>query len=379
MKNPFYYGQEVSGEYFTDRGQEIKTLLADLRRGQNVIIFSPRRYGKTSLIKKVLAILEKQRILVFYVNLYAATTKRKFIDIYAQAVARGARGKIQTVVDSLKIILPRLIPKVVIKGEGTMDFEFDYGRKVESLSPILEDLYESIEKYAKAKKRRAVVVFDEFQEILNLEDDEIERTMRSSVQSHKDTTYVFMGSKRHLIEKLFEDANRPFYKSGRLFPLGKISKDDFAAFMREKFSVGRINLSTEIIAQILNISECHPFYTQMLCSVIWDRCSGKKSITEEDVLQAAEELIAREAEIYFNIWDSLVMKQRLFLEAMVLGDGNGNIFSQEFCRKYELGAPSNVQKMVKSLIKKGLIEKENGRLIISDIFFKQWISKTIVS
>ena len=377
MKNPFYYGQEVSGEYFTDREQEIKVLLADLRRGQNVIVFSPRRYGKTSLIKKVLSILEKQGIMVFYVNLYAATTKRKFIDIYAQAVARGTRGKIQTVVNNLKTILPKLIPKVVVRGEGIVDFEFDYGRKVESLSPILEDLYESIEKYAKTKRKKAVVVFDEFQEVLNLEDDEIERTMRTSIQAHKDTTYVFMGSKRHLIEKLFEDANRPFYKSGRLFPLGKISRDDFAVFIREKFSVSRINLSTEIIAQLLNISECHPFYTQMLCSVIWDRYSGKRSITGKDILRATEELVAREAEIYFNIWDGLVAKQKLFLEALTLGDGNDNIFSQEFYRKYELGTPSNVQKMVKSLIKKGLIERENGRLIISDIFFKQWILKTI--
>jgi len=379
MENPFYYGQEVGEKYFTDREQEIKDLLSDLKRGQNVIIFSPRRYGKTSLLKRVFSILEKQGILLFYIDLYAATTKRKFIDIYARAVANGTRGKIQAVIDNLKIILPKLIPKVVIRSEGTTDFEFDYGRKIESLTPILDDLYESIEKYAKAKKKRAVVAFDEFQEILNLEDEEVERTMRSAIQAHKNTTYVFMGSKRHLIEKLFEDSNRPFYKSGRLFPLQKISRDNFALFVKEKFLKSSINLTKKIIDQILDISECHPFYTQMLCSVIWDRFLSKKNIVGEDVVRATEELIAREAGIYFNIWDGLVAKQKLFLEALASEDGSENIFSQDFYRKYELGTPSNVQKIVKSLIKKGLIEKENGSLIISDIFFKQWILKTIIS
>ena len=379
MENPFYYGQEVGEEHFTDREQEIKDLLSDLKRGQNVIIFSPRRYGKTSLLKRVFSILEKHGILLFYIDLYAATTKRKFIDIYARAVANGTRGKIQAVIDNLKIILPKLIPKVVIKSEGTPDFEFDYGRKVESLTPILEDLYGSIEKYAKVKKKRAVVAFDEFQEILNLEDEEVERTMRSAIQTHKNTTYVFMGSKRHLMEKLFEDSNRPFYKSGRVFPLQKISRNDFAVFVKEKFLKSGINLSKKIIDQILDISECHPYYTQMLCSVIWDRFLDKRNIAGADVIRATQELIAREAGIYFNIWDGLVAKQKLFLEALTSGIGNENIFSQDFYRKYELGTPSNVQKIVKSLIKKGLIEKENGSLIISDIFFKQWILKTIIS
>jgi DNA-binding MarR family transcriptional regulator len=97
-----------------------------------------------------------------------------------------------------------------------------------------------------------------------------------------------------------------------------------------------------------------------------------------DVVLAAEELIAREAGIYFNIWDGLVAKQKLFLEALASEDGSENIFSQDFYRKYELGTPSNIQKTVKSLIKKGLIEKEKASLIISDIFFKQWILKIII-
>ncbi|MCK4423936.1 MAG: ATP-binding protein, partial [Candidatus Omnitrophica bacterium] len=359
--------------------EEVKDLLLDLKRGQNVIVFSPRRYGKTSLIKKVLSILEKEKVLVFYIDLYAATTKRKFIDIYARAVARGTKGKIQTIVNNLKIILPALIPKIVVKGEGTPDFEFDYGRKVTNLSPILDDLYESVEKYAKTKKKKAVVVFDEFQEILNLEDEDVERTMRSSIQGQKNTTYVFMGSKKHLIEKLFENANRPFYKSGRLFPLYKIGANKFSVFIKKKFSISNINLTQNIITQILDVSECHPYYTQMLCSVIWDRCLGKEKITKQDVIRASDELISREAQIYFNIWDNLPSKQKMFLESLVLEGSSSNIYSQDFCSKYELGTVSNLQKTVKMLIKKGLVEKENGSLIIADIFLKKWIFKTILS
>lgn len=377
MDNPFYYGEEVGKPYFTDRTREIKELVQDLSRGQNVIIYSPRRYGKTSLIKEVLSVLTDRGFLGFYVNLYAATSKKKFVEIYAEAIASGTQGKLDYVVKLLKELFPRMLPKVILKGEGIPEFEFDYNKKSRNLTPLFGDLYKAAENYAIKKKKRAVVVFDEFQEILNLEDEEIERSMRGVIQGHKNTAYVFMGSRRHLIQKLFNDANRPFYKSGRMFPLEKIGFQEFLTFIEEKFIEGGIKIDHSIIEEILEVSECHPYYTQMLCSVLWDRNLEEGVITSESIGRAVDELISRESYTYTTIWDGITAKRKLLLEALAM-EGGKKIYSKEFILDYDLGPPSQIQRTVRYFEEKGIVYKENGRILFSDMFFKQWILRRIV-
>lgn len=377
MDNPFYYGEEVGKPYFTNRQEEIKDLVKDLSRGQNVIIYSPRRYGKTSLIKQVLSVLDRQGLLTFYINLYAATSKRKFVDVYARAIALGTKGKLDQIVSHIKDLLPRMLPKVVLKGEGIPEFEFEYDKKPASMTPVLEDLYEAVEKYAVKKNKRAVVAFDEFQEILNLEDEEVERSMRGVIQGHKETGYVFMGSQRHMMQKLFNDAERPFYKSGRMFPLGKIGSQEFSTFIRERFEEGNIEIDQQMIEEVLKVSECHPYYTQMLCSVLWDRNLEKGIITMEGIAHAVEELISRESYVYTTIWDGISAKRKLLLEALSL-EGGEKIYSKEFISDFDLGSTTHVQKAIKYFEVNGIIYREDGRLLFSDMFFKQWILRRIV-
>lgn len=377
MDNPFYYGEEVGAPYFTNRKEEISSLVKDLARGQNVIVYSPRRYGKTSLIKQVLSVLKARGVLTFYINLYAATSKKKFIDIYARAIASGTKGKLAQIVSRLKELFPRMLPKIIVKGDGIPEFEFDYNRGPKELSPVLEDLYEAVEKYAIKEKKRAVLVFDEFQEILNLEDDEIERSMRGAIQAHKKTAYVFMGSRRHMMQKIFNDAERPFYKSGRMFPLEKIGFKEFSAYLKDRIKAGGIKVNQPEIDEILSISECHPYYTQMLASVLWDRNLEGGVITQAGIKYAVDELISRESYTYTTIWDGITTKRKLLLEALALG-GSEKIYSKEFISNFDLGNPSQIQKTIKYFEEKGLLYRENGTLLFSDIFFKQWILKRIV-
>lgn len=376
MANPFYYGEEVGDPYFAGRHQELKDLINDLSRGQNIILYSPRRYGKTSLVKKALTHLSSRGLLTFYVNLYAATTKKKFVDIYARAVAAGTKGKLDKIVKLLKELFPRMLPKVVLKAEDMPEIEFDYNKSPKEMMPLLEDLYEAVEKYAAGKKKRAVVVFDEFQEILGFEDDEIERSMRGFIQSHKNTSYAFLGSRRHLMQKIFNDPDRPFYKSGRMFPLGKIAFEDFSAFIGAKFKKGKIKIAEKEMTEILSVTECHPYYTQMLCSVLWDRNSENAQITPAGIVLAINEVISRESYTYTTIWDGLTTQRKLFLQALVKG-GQEKIYSQEFISNFELGNPSQVQKALAYLEDQGIIYKENKEILFSDIFFKQWILKRI--
>lgn len=371
MENPFVYGEAVSGEFFTDREKEARELKAELRSGQNIIIFSPRRYGKTSLIKKVLAELKREGMLALYVDLFFVNSKQKFIETYAEAIAAGLSGPFTGIASVLKNLIPKLIPKIVIKtgGGATFEFEFDRSKKA---APILEDLYESVHRLASRQKKKAVVAFDEFQELLSFDDGEIESGMRAKFQFHRNVAYVFLGSKRNLMQKLFDDKSRPFYNSGRKYPLKKIEPAEFSKFIASRFERTRIKTGKEAISQILDITKCHPYYTQEICHFIWEHSRDKGKVTPAAVEKSLAEILSAESTNYNNIWDGLTAKQKGFLMALAANPGK-NVYSRDFIVGNQLGTSSTVQRLIKLLYDKQIIEKENGSIYFDDIFLEKWI------
>ena len=373
MKNPFVYGETVSGENFCNRTREIKELVADIKNCQNVIIFSPRRYGKTSLIKQVLQKVKAKGVLTFYVDLYPAINKRKFIELYAGAISSGLPGGVRQVVKKIKEYLPRIIPKVVMEEQSVhFEFEFDH---TSNISPHIDDLFVAVKKVADQKEKTAVVVFDEFQEIANFDDDEIERKMRSVFQNHRNVSYIFMGSKTHLMRDIFNNPNRPFYKSGKHFPLDKIDPKKLSLFAKKKFSDQAIDIGHNELNSILNNTECHPYYFQMLCHVLLELCMDSRMITEADIDEALNILISRESSVYVAIWEELTIKQKNLMVALAKEE-YPEVFSNKFLETYGLGSSSSIQKALKKLLKKELVQQESGSYIIYDLFLKKWIRRT---
>lgn len=373
MDNPFVYGEAVSGSYFTNRKKEIKELKSELKNGQNIIIFSPRRYGKTSLIKEVLAGLKKEGLITLYIDLFFVNSKHKFIDAYAEAIARELSGPLTKIIASIKNLIPMLIPKIVIKSGGGTTFEFDFDR-TKKVSPILENIYESVHRLASRQKKKAVVVFDEFQELLSFDDGEIEAGMRARFQFHRQVSYVFLGSKRNLMQKLFEDKNRPFYNSGRKYPLKRIEKTEFTKYIVERFHQTGIKISEEIISNLLEATKCHPYYTQELCHFVWENSRDNKKVVANIIEKSIHEILAAESTNYNNIWDGLTAKQKGFLIALATNP-LANVYSKDFILNNQLGAASTVQRLVKLLYNKQLVEKENGSIFFEDIFFEKWIKE----
>ena len=373
MKNPFVYGETVSGDNFCNRIQEISELVNDIVNGTNVIIFSPRRYGKTSLIKQVLEIAGQKGILSFYVDLFPAVNKQKFIEIYARAISSGLPGKTSRIVKKLKEYLPRIIPKVVMDDQS-VQFEFGFDRR-DSLSPHIDDLLEAGKKVADQHTKNVVVVFDEFQEIANFDDQEIERKMRSIFQHHRNVSYIFMGSKTHLMRDIFNNLNRPFYKSGKHFPLGKIASIELVTFAAKKFETSGIKITEDELKEIIEVTECHPYYFQMLCYVLWEIALDDKAVKLSHIEEAVEILISRESSAYMAIWESLTAKQKNLLVAL-MQEHNPEIYSRRFLEQHGLGVPSSLQKATKKLISMELIQQANGSYEIIDLFFKRWIQRT---
>ncbi len=379
MENPFIYGDVVKGEYFTDREEELKELKLDLSSNQNVLIFSPRRYGKTSLIIKVLDELKRGGFITVYVDLFRVTSIQSFIKIYTGSVTKAAATKLNEAVQFLREHFPTIVPKIVIKGQGPTEFEFDFEATVKNTEKLLDDLYDLPQQVAIKRKKRLIVVFDEFQEISTL-DLPIERQLRAKIQHHDKVAYCFMGSKRHLMDELFQDKNKPLYKIAKSIPLGKIPAERFKTFIHSRFKSADIRIESNLIEEILRITACHPYYTQQLCHEVFNVCFFKKerstTITLEDINSAKGKCIMAQSYAYATIWDSLAAKQKSLVVALCKEPG-ANIYSQDFLSKHSLGTAAAIQTAVKALGKKGALDRENGSYIVSDVFFIEWLTQKI--
>ncbi|MDI6794989.1 MAG: ATP-binding protein [bacterium] len=292
--NPFKFGKVVTGEYFTDREEEIKTLSLDLKSGQNVILYSPRRYGKTSLILKLINDLKKEDYLCIYVDLFPVSSKRDFAQRLASAITKDTSKRIEDVIQKLKEHLPKITPKIVLKGEGNMEFDVEFEERALDIDRLLANLYDLPQNIAQKRKKKVVVVFDEFQQIGQIDGEEIEKELRSKIQHHNDVAYVFMGSKHHLIERIFNDKTRSFYNIGKRFTLRKIPKDKFAAFIKERLKKTGVGIKPTLIEKVLKITQDHPYYTQMLMHEVWNESYPGMIITEESIKRGVEQIFSQE-------------------------------------------------------------------------------------
>ena len=373
MENPFVYGKEVSGSNFCNRKQEIKELCRDIENSQNVIIFSQRRFGKTSLIKEVFNACNKKRISAIYVDLYPALCEEDFISIYARAIAETLHGSLKRGFKDIGKFFRSLRPSFKVDNTGEINYSFTIDKRDTQLS--LQDAIESVQRYANAKNKKVAVCFDEFQQIALFKTDKLEKTLRSSFQGHKNVSYIFMGSKKHLIQKIFNNPHRPFYRSGKSFPLSKIKQDELGKFITDKFQRTRRVVTRELIENLIERCETHPYYVQYLSHILWEKTADKKKITEKDLEKSLGLLLKRESSTYEAALDSLTLKQKQLLIALSKASPENKIFSGEFLRRNNLDSASSVQRTLSSLVDKDLIDKEGNSYMVLDVFFKKWLSQ----
>lgn len=373
MKNPFVFGMEVSGKHFTDREKEIAEIKSDLLSGQSVIIYSPRRYGKTSLVKKILEEIKSEGdAITSYIDLYPITSKESLAEVLVSKCTTSAFTKIEEIISAAKEILPAISPKISIKTD-VAEIEFSIRGKEKDIEKLFSESMDVPQRIAEKKNKRVIVAFDEFQEIRRINGEEIERIMRSRFQEHKNVSYIFIGSKRHMIKDIFENKNNPFFRFGKHISLKKIPEKEFSIFIKNNFTDSGIEIDDDVIKSILDLTQCHPYYTQQLCHEIWyiTMIRKNKRVEQLDVHTSIEKILMNQNDAYLSILDTITKTEEAVLIALAADETS--LYSGRVIKEYNLVSQSHVQRSLEGLEKKEIVEKINGKYEFVDIFFKEWI------
>lgn len=378
MDNPFHYGQVVTGAYFTNRASELAELERDVRSGQDVVVISPRRYGKTSLIFRAMEQLRQEHVLTAYVDLFRAQTKERLAGQLADAIYSGLVAPFDRVRHRLADAFQSLPlrPKLTIGQDGSPSFEFSAGASEFDVNHTIESLLEMPSRIATERKRRVLLALDEFQEVVTIDPD-LPALMRSIFQFQTDVAHVYLGSRQHLMLRVFSDRNEPFYRSARPVTLRPIRSEEFAAFIRAGCAKTEQPIADEAIDRILAVTGAHPHDTQELCNFAWNIAQAERAtITPALVERALARVVEAENAHYTTLWEALAPQQRLVL--LALTQGGEEVYSERYRRRHGLGAASSVQRSLKRLIELDLVESTlRGTYRIPDVFLRAWLIATI--
>jgi hypothetical protein len=370
--NPFRYGALALDDAFTDREQETAELQADALNGQDVVLFAPRRYGKSSLVWRVSQELISEGALVAHVNLMTTPTTTQFAEKLARTIHDDIASPLFRAKERLRIFQGlRLRPTVTVDPEdGSLSFSFDASGRGEDINATLERLLELPGQLAGERKRSVVLILDEFQEIVDV-DPNLPRLMRSVFQQQPEVAHIYLGSKRHMMEQIFSDENEPFWRSAKQIELGVIDPRPFGEYIERQFKRTGKSIAPAAIDAVLETTRGHPYATQELCYFLWQDTPAAATATVEQVVDSVARVLNSEHAHFSLVWQDATAHQRLLLRA--LAEEPGHPLGADYRRRHALPGASSVQRALGGLEKAELVGRRRGEAWISEPFLAQWV------
>ena len=378
MQNPFVYGEIVPGEAFVDREVELDRLVTDLAGGQKVFLISPRRYGKSSLVRKALGALGRQGALTAEVTVSSYSSYVSFLEGYAGALAaldtKWDRTK-NWFGDAIRSTRPELRYEPKDTGLGRFSVAFPLVRSERDVARLANEVFALPGQLADARKRTVVVALDEFQAVAGFNGGSVEHALRAAAQQQRRVGYVFAGSEPSLMEQMI-GPRRPFYKAGPVMRLEKIQPDVFAGFIDRRFSKTGFRAEDGLGAAIVDLAGNLPYDVQRLAHETWDdvRAGGRKRAGLEDLHATLGRLLAEQDTMFEALWQRLTLAQRAVLRAVVL-QGGRELLSADTRARHRLGGPSSIQTGLAALQKQDLLQKEGSRYVVVDSLFREWVAR----
>ena len=369
--NPFVFGKAAEGEYFTDRQEDAKRLTANLTHGINTILISPRRWGKTSLVKKVISEIDHPEIKTVFLDIFQCKSEWEFYRAFATAVIKQTATKLEEWVEMAKTFLASISPKFTFGPDPMTDFSiaFEWDKKDDTVLDILQ----LPEKIAQKRGIRLLVCLDEFQQMAEFADSvTFQKRLRSVWQHQQHVTYCMFGSKKHLLESIFNEKSMPFYKFGDLMFLKKIPANEWVPFICDKFRETGKSITPKQAEVICEATDNLSSYVQQLSWVVWYK-SGD-TVTDGDITESINDLLEQNKVFFQREVEQLTELQLNFLRAMADGVSSG-FSSKEVIKKYRLESSANVQAIKTALIKRDLIEVDGITATFNDSLFKLWLKR----
>ena len=367
MKNPFSYAGIVKGDAFCNRQAEQTELLRFIEGSQNVLLYSHRRYGKSSLIYQLFNRLQRQQppIDTLYVELYGTLSEKEFVSAILASlnqIESGLEKLVKWVRSALRTVKVGMSIDPITGFPG-VSVSFDTGYDEAMLSNVLGLLGSFSE------KRKLMVVFDEFQEIANYKQAGFEKRLRAIIQQHGNISYFFCGSQRHILTEIFTNRNRAFYKLAQSYPIDKIETRQYVPWARNLFLKAGQKIETEIIEEIAARCENHPMYVQQFLFYLWEEKDTALSLATVDSIEL--KILQSSHNEFLNLWDSLTLNQKKTLK-LIIHTGGKDMFYASALQAVDLYAGSQVTRSLSKLLGDDIVLKDKD-CKIQDVIFKKWI------
>jgi uncharacterized protein len=377
VRNPFTYGALALDDAFTNRERELRELLADMENGQDVVLYAPRRYGKSSLVIRASQRALKRDLLVGYCDVMKTTTKERFAAALARTIYADIESPGEQVAERAASLFRglRIRPTMEIDPDDlTLRFTFQAGRRASDIDDTIERLLELPGRIAAERKRRVVIVFDEFQEIVGL-DRNFPNLMRSVFQTQPEIGHVYLGSKRHILEGIFNDKNEPFWRSAKQVELGPIAPAKFAPFIRKRFEATEKAIMPEALERLLAITSGHPYATQELAYAVWQLVPRGHHAFPRDVDTALDQVLRSEHNHFARIWDEAPTAQRLLMLALAEEPADA-LYSAAYRARHDLPGPSSVGIALQALERKEIAGRSSdGARCLVEPFLAEWLRR----
>lgn len=371
VKNPFVVGRYISEKYFCDRKQETAFLVKQIENGRNVALISPRRLGKTGLINHCFR--QKQitdSYYTFFIDIYATTSLAEFVYLFGKAIYDELKPIKTSWSEKFFHIISSL--RVGFKLDAvTGEPGFDIGLgDIQTPQTTLDEIFN----YLESADKPCIVAIDEFQQIAGYEEKNVEALLRTKIQQCSHTTFVFAGSKRHLMSNMFNSPSKPFYQSAIGMGLEPIPQDAYIEFVTRLFEERKKHIERTVIENIYAMFDGYTWFVQMMMNELFALTAQDECCKVDKIETARKNVIQTQDGMYREILSNLATKQKQVLQAIAREREAHSITSSSFIKKYNLPSASSVQAAVKGLIDKDLITQTNGIYRVYDYFFADWLA-----
>jgi uncharacterized protein len=378
MENPFVYGEVVPAAAFVDRVAEIDRLVSDLASAQKIFLISPRRYGKSSLVRRALSAMARRGALTVEVTVSSFSSYVAFLEGYTRAIVAAETGRDRPtgwLREAIRSARAEVRRGASASRAGGMTVSFPGVRSDRDVSRLAQEVFTLPARLAEARRRKVVVALDEFQAIAGFNGGSVEHAMRAAVQHQREVGYVFAGSEPSLMERMI-GPRRPFYKAGPVMRLDRIPPDEFASFIDARFSRSGIRPEPGLGSAIVELAGNLPYDVQRLAHETWDhvRAGARRRATLDDLHQALRRLLAEQEMMFEERWQRLTLAQRAALRSVVLEDGR-ELLSADVRARHRLGGPSTVQGALAALQRDDVVSREADRYVVVDSLFKEWVAR----